>query len=713
MKKSIFLLVTVLTINAHAQLNLKWSQMHSLSGGVYKSQPVNMITDASGNICVASNEYYEASEDSVKGMVTKYDADGNLQWSTVLSPAVSLASFPGGGISSFYRTDTLYVFIVYNTDLATSHLIKINSNGTIAWDIIVNGMNNISSIVNDDNATVTLVGRTPQFNCGGFACSGIAIAKYDTNGQEIWTRTRYTTNLRTRSSAGFVDNDGTLSVCGKKAPASSANYNQTFVLKYTTDGTLLWEKVFNGNTTEAAKQDMIVDASNNIYFATADGNAVKLRKLSGANGALQWTKTINNSELTQSLCAGAVQDSLIVIATNTGMRCYNAAGAIQWSNSFIVEHFSTSPDDVYIWANATNVSAQEPLSNFLVQLNAATGTVLYQKNLSFGNHEEYMGEFAGFCASELDVFFINDNTAPYGTRVTKLSPCSEFTFSYLSSTATVNVSNAGCNNGEITVTLPGPFNSWPHIELWKGATKISEADPASSPHVFQNLSAANYTVKVFDESCGEQDLNVTVKCPVPTGLNTTNITRNKARLNWTLPSCNSGVQLQYRLQGAPAWTIVNTTASYKQLSGLTLNSIYEWQVASKCTGSNPAVYSDYSAIQVFSTSSQLLEDPEITIDDTEEIKQDISSNPGKENARSGFNIYPNPSDGNFIVSVNLSDDNGGDRIIRIINSSGQVVKKLNMNGQNRISMNLKEAGTYSVQLITNRQVITKKLIVLH
>lgn len=91
----------------------------------------------------------------------------------------------------------------------------------------------------------------------------------------------------------------------------------------------------------------------------------------------------------------------------------------------------------------------------------------------------------------------------------------------------------------------------------------------------------------------------------------------------------------------------------------------------------------------------------------------IYSNRDKEIAKPGLNIYPNPSDGNFIVSVNLTDDNSGDRIINIINSNGQVVKQLNMNGQNRISINLKESGTYVVKLITGRQVFTKKLIVVH
>jgi hypothetical protein len=82
-------------------------------------------------------------------------------------------------------------------------------------------------------------------------------------------------------------------------------------------------------------------------------------------------------------------------------------------------------------------------------------------------------------------------------------------------------------------------------------------------------------------------------------------------------------------------------------------------------------------------------------------------------AKTEFSIYPNPSDGNFIVSVNLADDYQGNRIINIISNSGLVVKQLSMNGQNKVSMNIKEPGTYSVQLVTNQQVITKKLIVVH
>ncbi len=85
----------------------------------------------------------------------------------------------------------------------------------------------------------------------------------------------------------------------------------------------------------------------------------------------------------------------------------------------------------------------------------------------------------------------------------------------------------------------------------------------------------------------------------------------------------------------------------------------------------------------------------------------------EQNSKEGFNIYPNPGNGNFTVSVNLHDDNASDKTLRIINMSGQVVKQLNIATQNKLDIKIDKAGIYLVQLLTDKKIITKKLVVVH
>lgn len=79
----------------------------------------------------------------------------------------------------------------------------------------------------------------------------------------------------------------------------------------------------------------------------------------------------------------------------------------------------------------------------------------------------------------------------------------------------------------------------------------------------------------------------------------------------------------------------------------------------------------------------------------------------------GLTIYPNPGSGRFTITLNGGDVSSREGMLRVINSSGRVVKQWNMNGQNRISLELNEPGTYVVQLVMGSQVITKKLVVVH
>jgi hypothetical protein len=73
-----------------------------------------------------------------------------------------------------------------------------------------------------------------------------------------------------------------------------------------------------------------------------------------------------------------------------------------------------------------------------------------------------------------------------------------------------------------------------------------------------------------------------------------------------------------------------------------------------------------------------------------------------------FAIYPNPNSGDFKILL----DRTGSGSINIIDRNGLIAKRLNFNKQQQLDVNLTEPGVYLIQLITDRQVVTKKITVM-
>ncbi len=719
MKKLSFLIAAIaLVLNAHAQLNKKWSHTQSLSGGAFPSHPVSFHyhKDVMGEwIYTTSNETINATGDSIQGYISKYDSAGNLQWNVALSPAVKISDSPAElwGLGGYpYNTGDEWPMggiLGYNTTTTTSHLIAVDTSGGIQWDIITAGINRIIATVTDSAGNTVLAGRTAVAQCGAYLCNGIAIAKYNATGGLVWKKTKYTSGNRTKPMSIVTDTAGNVIVCGKKATVSApaGTYDKTFVLKYSPAGTLLFEKQFTEVSDESSAQKL--SAAYGYYFSNEIINGanhhIKLRKLDGVTGAVQWTKTITNAELfpwaggTSILVPTTVP--WFVISTSTGMKAYDDAGALQWSNTLVT---SAWPDDWSIgWLVAKNVNPAQPLNNYLVQLDTATGAILFQKNLSNGNHEEYFGEYDGILIGEVTgnlYLLINDTVPPYGTRLTKLSPCADFTYNFNAAAAVTNVNNASCNNGKITVNSSGSFNSWPHMELWKGNSSIVQWDSVGAvvSHAFTNLAPGTYTIKTFDESCGEQDTTVTIKCPAPSsGLTTTNILSTSAQANWNPPSCSNTFRIQYRTTGTTAWTTVSGISTpFYMMTGLQPGMGYQWKVATKCNSTGTAIYSNYSSIKSFATQS-----PRVENGYTEEA---ISTQ--------SMEIIPNPVTNQFSVSLSSGIANGS---LSIYNVHGQLVMNKNIPALSEEEVIHLDAaslpkGMYLVQVLAEGRVFRGRFI---
>jgi len=71
-----------------------------------------------------------------------------------------------------------------------------------------------------------------------------------------------------------------------------------------------------------------------------------------------------------------------------------------------------------------------------------------------------------------------------------------------------------------------------------------------------------------------------------------------------------------------------------------------------------------------------------------------------------ISLYPNPSSSKFTIQVPPTTRN-----IQISNSLGQIIEKRVVSNQTELSFEIKETGIYFVQIITDKEIITRKVII--
>jgi hypothetical protein len=140
----------------------------------------------------------------------------------------------------------------------------------------------------------------------------------------------------------------------------------------------------------------------------------------------------------------------------------------------------------------------------------------------------------------------------------------------------------------------------------------------------------------------------TIACPVPTGGTVIALTPTTATLDWNDMVCATGYRIRYKQLDQDEWThYVTSTASTKVLTGLLPATDYEAQVATLC-GTDSSAYS--ASIQWQTTYRLSVSD----------------------NATGVYNVFPNPSNGEFSLNFTATADNTP-VLITIQNVYGQTV----------------------------------------
>lgn len=313
------------------------------------------------------------------GCVIKLDANGDLLWAFAVENTeqcyggdIAFSSFNGDVVVTGYYETSIDLdpngSFVLNADLDgiveenTLFMARYDANGDLLWghklagnemphvDVFANGGNEVINwcAAGIDQSTspsdLDPGGGTvhPVAGSGGTVMHYLVVAQYDPNGNYIWsdvTAVEY-------SSAGTnppdpdlwdlaTDTNGNILIAGSihqdystYAPnqASIAHLGLTrdgFVLKYDSNGALLWEKMVGGaDLDDEAVTDVTMDASGNVWIVSAvrtDAD-VNLGGTSVLVGVLQETDVVvvqydaNGNYLWHGIAGGDWYDSGVRIA---------------------------------------------------------------------------------------------------------------------------------------------------------------------------------------------------------------------------------------------------------------------------------------------------------------------------------------------------------------------------------------------------------------
>ncbi|QJW90041.1 hypothetical protein HNV11_11985 [Spirosoma taeanense] len=190
------------------------------------------------------------------------------------------------------------------------------------------------------------------------------------------------------------------------------------------------------------------------------------------------------------------------------------------------------------------------------------------------------------------------------------APSVTFSAQCLASVASVQVSSVSAGSASLTWGSGAPGTYTPNYDLrWRvqgSATWTTVSSLTSTAYSLTGLANNTRYEAQVQGICSDGQrtdfsrvVTFRTACVLPAELSTTAIGSSSARVNWSTPvSATYVFDLRWRPVGSADWTTAGLVTSGYALTGLTNNTLYEWQIR---TGCNPTNITVYSAPQIFRT----------------------------------------------------------------------------------------------------------------
>lgn len=280
---------------------LQWQR--SLGSSNRDDVGYGIAVDSSGSSYITG---YHNNGSTYDWLTAKYNTNGTLQWQR---------RFGGNGVSHFpYKiavdgSGNCYVSGYTTGTTEDFTVIKYNTNGNLQWQrrLLTTAFDASYGIKADSSGNVYVSGIS---NANGF--QDVVTAKYDTNGNLLWQR--IITSASEKWSRGLVlDSSNNIYVSGMvQATPSVNNY---WVVKYNTNGTILWQRQMGAATT-LSNQAISVDNAGYYYitgFANSIGEQVTIKLPDNGSGIGSY----NFSGYTWTYSATTLTDSAASLSNQT------------------------------------------------------------------------------------------------------------------------------------------------------------------------------------------------------------------------------------------------------------------------------------------------------------------------------------------------------------------------------------------------------------
>ncbi len=227
--------------------------------------------------------------------IVAFDKDGNADWlwtaGGIDSDGVnSIAATPDGGwVIGGSFTDALSITAgkdapnLVSKGATDAILIKLAANGDTEWvkqfggryddtilhvDVDVNSNVFVQGVFKDTASW----GGKEQLKAGGGSDNDVVLAKYDTNGDHVWSQ-RFGNAFNEVAGGLALDPSGQVTIAGSFENKGSISFGagdehvslgeaDVYVARFTNDGKLVWAKSFGGERVDVAN-DVVVDSSGN------------------------------------------------------------------------------------------------------------------------------------------------------------------------------------------------------------------------------------------------------------------------------------------------------------------------------------------------------------------------------------------------------------------------------------------------------------------